>query len=481
MKQKKLEFKNRLALIATGVLAMFAVILIAMVASDFTWTGLVAAGSYCTMLPVFMIDGKFKEMSDEDFKTFAEKATPEELNTYLMAAKKHKGDQIAALQKADGDNKAAIAELKAQYTEMITKQLATYEAALIAQGKTLQQLKDEYREKASMSTIDQIKSELNKNHESLMKLKAGDKIDFTFAVKQVGTMLESTNLTGNIPAYMRLPGVNFVAQRMPFILDLIGRGTATSNVIEWVEEVTGEGGADYTTEGSKKNQIDADFKTANEKVQKLTVFVKVSEEMLADIDFMASYINDKLLTQKLQLKLDTELLSGAGGGSAINGLITQATAWAAGSFAGTIIGANQFDVLRTAINQIMVANAMPNYIVMHPTDVTKMKLTKTNDGLYLFPTFIMPGGTQEVDGIRIISNTGMTEGTFLVMDGTKATAYFKEGINVKTGWETADFVNNLRTILAEVRVALVIEGNDVTAFVYGTFSTAITALEKVTD
>jgi HK97 family phage major capsid protein len=481
MRKLKNAFQNRLALIATGVLAMFAVIMISILVSDFTITGLMAAASYCTLLPVFMIDGKFKELGEAEFKTFQEKATAEELAGYLNALNAHKRAELEMLKKNDANNTNAINALKNEILEMRSKQVDVMEKALEKQGLTIQKLLDENREKSSMAVIDQIKSELNKNKETLESLKAGKKVDFTFSIKSVGTMLESTNLTGAIPAYMRIPGVNFIAQRMPFILDLIGRGTTTSNVIEWVEEVAGEGGSDYTTEGSKKNQIDADFKTDSERVQKITVFVKVSEEMLADIDFMASYINDKLINQKLQLKLDAELLSGAGGGSAINGILTQATAWAAGSFAGTIIAANEFDVLRTAIDQIMVANFMPNYIVMHPSDVTKMKLTKTTEGQYLFPTFIMPGGTQEVDGIRIIANTGMTAGTFLVMDGTKATAYFKEGINIKTGWSSDDFEKNLRTIIGEVRVANVIEGNDVTAFVTGTFSTAITALEKVTD
>lgn len=434
------------------------------------------------MKNLYYVDGKFKELSEDDFVKFSKDATAEDLAGYLNALNAHKKSELKDLiAKGEKENKDAITALKSEILEMRSKQVDVMEKALEKQGLTIQKLIDEQKEKSEMTVVEQIKSEFNKNKETLLKLKAGDKVDFTFNLKTVGTILESTNITGNIPAYMRLPGVNFIAQRNPFILDLIQTGTTQSNVVEWVEEVAGEGGADYTAEGVKKNQIDGDFKTDSEKVLKLTVFVKVSEEMLADVDFMASYINNKLLTEKLALKLDAELLSGTGTASTLNGILTQATAYAAGSFAGTITAANNFDVLRTAINQIMVENFVPNVIVLHPTDVTKMKLTKTSDGTYLFPTFIMPGGQQEVDGIRIVSNTGMTEGYFLVMDGTKDTAYFKEGINIKTGYESDDFVKNLRTILAEVRVANVIQGNDKKAFVYGNFASAIAALELVTD
>jgi HK97 family phage major capsid protein len=480
MKKQKIKFQNRIAILSISILCVVAILVVGgLVMSDMSSTNVMAAMSIAA-LPLFMIDGKFKELSKEDYDLFVKEAKPEELAGYLNALNAFRKNELKELiAKGEKENKEAIDKMKAEITDMRLKQVDVMEKALEKQGLTIQKLLDERKEKSDMSVIDQIKSELTKNKETLNALKSGKRVDFNFSFKTAATtILESTNLTGAIPQYMRIPGVNFIAQRMPFILDLIGRGTTTSNVIEWVEEVAGNGGAGYTTEGSKKNLIDATFILDNEKVQKLTVMVKISEEMLSDVDFMASYINNKLLNEKLQLKLDAELLSGAGGGSAINGIITQSTAWAAGVFAGTISDANIFDVLRTAINQVMVENFMPSVIVMHPTDVTKMKLTKNQQGTYMFPTFIMPGGTQEVDGIRIVTNTGMTAGKFLVMDGAKSTAYFKEGINIKAGWSDDDFEKNLRTIIAECRVANVIEGNDVKAFVYGDFDTAITALQS---
>lgn len=477
MKKQKESFKKRLAILASFVLGLIAVVLVVAIANDLT----VGYGVALAIAPIaFMVDGKFKELSDEQFKELTEKGTPEEVASYLLAQKRHREAIIADLQKDGKKNADELVLLKGQFNELIQKQYTAMEEILKKQGLKLQELMDETKVKESQSTLEQIKSELTKNKENLMSLKAGKPVEFTFGVKTAATtILESSNLTGQVPAAMRIAGFNAIAQRMPFILDLISQGSTNSNLIEWVYEVAMNGGAGYTTEGSAKNLVDSAFVVDSEKIQKLTVRVRVSEEMLTDIDFMASYINDKLLNQKLTLKLDAELLSGAGGGSAINGIITQSTAWAAGASAGLIVNANERDVLDVAITQIEEANFNPTVIILRPADVLKLKLAKNLDGDYLFPELRVPGGAKELCGVKLVTNTGMEAGKFLVMDGTKATAYFREGISVKTGWSGEDFEKNLRTIIAEVRVALVIENNDLPAFVYGDFATSIAAIDKV--
>jgi HK97 family phage major capsid protein len=354
----------------------------------------------------------------------------------------------------------------------LTSELASKSDEILKLAEKMEGMKHQIVE-APKDSLTQIKSMLEANKENLAELKS-KKVSFDFHVKSAGTMTFANSITGEIPQAQRLVGVNNVPNRLPFVAELVSAGVASSNLISWVEEVTGEGDANYTAEGDKKNQTDVDYKTASEKIHKITVFIKVSEEMLNDIDFMATEINSTLL-RKLNLKIDAELLKGAGGGSAINGILTQATAWAAGTFALKVSGANMFDVLRTAINQVYINHGVPNFIVMHPSDVTAMSLTKDKNDQYLFPSFTLPNG-QVVAGIPIVANTGMTVDNFLVMDGTKATMYVKENVRIEAGWENDDFTRNLRTILAEARLNLIIKGNDKKSFVKGVFATAITAL-----
>jgi HK97 family phage major capsid protein len=354
----------------------------------------------------------------------------------------------------------------------LTSELASKSDEILKLAEKMEGMKSQITE-TPKDSLTQIKSILEANKDNLAEMKS-KKVSFDFQVKAVGTMTFANSITGEIPQAQRLVGVNNVPNRLPFVAELISAGVASSNLISWVEEVTGEGDANYTAEGDKKNQTDVDYKTASEKIHKITVFIKVSEEMLNDIDFLATEINSTLL-RKLNLKIDAELLKGTGGGSAINGILTQATAWAAGTFALKVPGANMFDVLRTAINQVYINHGVPNFIVMHPSDVTAMSLTKDKNDQYLFPSFTLPNG-QVVAGIPIVANTGMTVDNFLVMDGTKATMYVKENVRIEAGWENDDFTRNLRTILAEARLNLIIKGNDKKSFVKGVFATAITAL-----
>lgn len=317
------------------------------------------------------------------------------------------------------------------------------------------------------SIFDRIHAGLKANHENLKKLKAGDPSGrFSLEVKQVGTMTFTNSITGEIPQAMRLPGFNDTVKRMPFIRELITNSMTTSPTISYVYAITGEGGSNSTAEGNKKNQMDKDYNVGSVSVAKYTVFIKISEEMLEDIDFMASEVNNTLMVD-LELKVDAVILAA---------LISAATAFSAGTFAGTVASANKFDVLKVAINQILIANQpMPTSIVLHPSDVTGMELTKDANGMYLLPPFASASGLQ-VSGVRIVANTGQTVDNFLVLNGSKATAYFKNEIRVESGMESDDFVKNLRTILAETRFATLVKANDATAHVKGTFTAAIAAL-----
>jgi len=305
-----------------------------------------------------------------------------------------------------------------------------------------------------------------------MKDQSGKSVRFT--LKAAGTMAESTNITGIIPQGEREAGITRTVRRQPYILQLVNVGTIMSNLWEWVEQKNPDGGAGMTAEGAAKSQADFDLVLASASVKKVTAYIKVTKEMLDDVALLRSEI-DQELTELINLKIDDQILSGSGSGANLTGITTNATAWAAGAFANAVPTPNKTDVLRVAINQVMVGQFQPNYIVMHPTDVASMDLQKGEDGHYLLPPFATIGGTS-VKGIPIIANTGMTIDKFLVGDFTKSGVRFKEGLTVNVGYENDDFTKNLVTILAEARLVHRVKSNHYGAFVYGDFSDAITAL-----
>lgn len=325
-----------------------------------------------------------------------------------------------------------------------------------------------------------IKEALKSNVDSIKGLKDSPSAPWvSMEIKAVGTMLESANVSGgNVPVEQRLPGFNAIASRRVRLMDLVSRGRATSNIISWVYQSGKEGAAGGTSEGATKNQIDFDLVVASQSVVKRTAFVKVSTEMLDDIDFIESEINNELLKE---LNKDVELTAYSGNGTApaMNGVRTTATAFAAGDFALAIDNANEADVLVVAINQIAIAEQPePTAILMHPTDVAKLLVIKVSatDKRYV-DRLQMVAGQLSLDGIPIIKTTLVTAGTYLVGAFNLATLYDLGTLSVQMGIDGNDWTKNLRTIIAEYRGAMVVKNNNRTAFVKGTFSTDKAALE----
>jgi HK97 family phage major capsid protein len=325
-----------------------------------------------------------------------------------------------------------------------------------------------------------IKEALKSNSDAIKTLKDNRDAQWVkMTVKAVGTMLESANVSGgNVPVEQRIQGLNTIAARRIRLMDLVSRGKATSNLISWVYQSGKEGAAGGTSEGATKNQIDFDLVVASQVVVKRSAFIKVSTEMLEDIDFIESEIQNELLRE---LNKDVELTAYSGNGTApaMNGVRTTGTAFAAGDFALAIDNANEADVLVVAINQIAIAEQPePTAILMHPTDVAKLLVIKVSatDKRYV-ERLQMIAGQLSLDGIPIVKTTLVTAGTYLVGAFNLATLYDLGTLSIEMGLDGNDFTKNLRTIIAEYRGAMVVKNNDRTAFVKGTFSTDKAALE----
>ena len=387
---------------------------------------------------------------------------------------KELGLKIDAM-KTDSVSKAELIEAMSAVKELETKgqEVATLKTDLEEIALKVLQLETKgiaNNVPESISTLLTEKAEELKS----MKDKSGASVQIT--LKAVGTMGLATNVTGQVPQAEREAGITRIVTRNPFVLQLVNVGTIMSNVWEWVEQKNREGGSAMTAEGAAKSQADFDLVVASANVKKVTAYIKVTKEMLDDVELMRSEIVQEL-TELINLKIDDQLLNGTGLTVNLTGINTNATAWAAGSFALAIPTPTKWDVLRTAINQVRVNLFEPNYILMHPTDVTGMELSKDSTGQYIMPPFAALDGTV-VSGIRVVANTGIALDSFLVGDFTKAGVRFKEGLTINVGYENDDFTKNLVTILAEARLVQRVKSNHYGAFVKGVLSTSITALTK---
>lgn len=380
-------------------------------------------------------------------------------------------------------SKEEITTLKEEISKIRVEQLKSLNDAIQAtnnvlkeQGVALKKLSD--KEKADgVGVVSTIRKSLEDNLEALKSIK--DKKQGSISFKVAGDMTIAGNVSGgNVPVEQRLDGINNIASRRVRLLDVVSRGTAESNVISWVYQANKDGAAGGTTEGTLKNQIDFDLVVASESVKKRTAYIKVSDEMINDISFMESEINNELRRELLK-DVEAQVYEGDGTGNNLNGIKTTATAFAAGSFATSVDNANEADVLTVAANQIMVADHdNANFIFVHPNTVTKLKLIKASstDRRYI-DRLAMVAGTLSLDGIQIVPTTLVTDGEYLIGNFDLATVYDKGQVDVKIGLDSDDFTKNMVTVRAEWRGLNIVKNNDRTAFVTGVFSTDITALE----
>ena len=325
----------------------------------------------------------------------------------------------------------------------------------------------------------QLRESLEANKEALKSLK--EKGEGRVSFKAVGNMTFANVSGGNVPVEDRMEGLNTIASRDTKFLNVLQTRSTSSNVISWVAQANQDGTAGQTAEGALKNKIDFDLVVSSENVKKTTAFIKVSNEMLDDIDWMQSEIEAELM-RELYKAIENGAFSGAGTGATLKGVNTVATAFAitGADFNEPITNANEVDVLVAGNLQIELAEqGSANYAFLNPRDVASLKVAKVSgtDKRYIDRLQAI-GSSLLLDGVtKIVPTTLVPAGTFLMGNFDKAFLVEKDGVKYDLGYENDDFTKNFVTLRAEWRGAVVVKTNDRTAFVKGTFSTAIASLE----
>jgi len=299
---------------------------------------------------------------------------------------------------------------------------------------------------------------------------------FNLDVKAAGDTTITGDYTGNIALSVLEPGVNRYKRPTIKVRNIVNSGTTTSKFVTYVAQTTTSTSV-WTAEGVEKTVIEPKYDEISEEVKKIAGTVRVSKEMLSDLAFIQSEINNDLM-ESIEAGIENSLINGAGG-SDLNGLLSIAQIFAAGSFAGAVPNANLTDVVRIAIAQIQAANFEPTHVVLNPADFAAMQLTKTTTGEYTYPMFLLDANGQHlVANLPVVTTSYMPAGTYLVGDFSKSNVRVREGVNMQVGYVNDDFQRNMVTILAEARLVHYVKANDVNAFVYGDISTDIAAIDQ---
>ena len=417
----------------------------------------------------------FLETKNISKEAFASKTSEESAELYAH----YLTDIAKSIEEAvsNGATKEEIKSIQEEQTKAMADRSAKMDKVVMEQGKAIKSLMEKMNTpEATMEKT--VLDHLKENSSKIDALKNGEKVNVRFTTKAVGTMSLAGNVTGQVPQAFRIDGVNNITTRAPRLLDIVSTGTIDSNLVEWVYQANKEGAAGVTAEGGIKNQIDFDLVVASQKVEKVTAFIKVTDEMLGDASYMASEINNEL-TREVVKAAEAQVYSGSGTANQLSGIKTTATPFAVGAFALTVDNANEVDVLVVAMNQILLAEHDPaNYILMNPSDVTKLKMIKVSatDKRYV-ERLAMVGGELSLDGTPIIATTLVAQGEYLVGNFALANVLVKDGLQIEIGLDADDFTRNLKTIRAEWRAVAFVKNNSRTAFVTGSFTADKAELE----
>ncbi|MXO57175.1 phage major capsid protein [Pontixanthobacter gangjinensis] len=252
-------------------------------------------------------------------------------------------------------------------------------------------------------------------------------------------------LDGNVNA---LPG------RMPRMRDVLNVVNTVSGSVEYLDQVTRTNGAAPQVEGAMKGESNYEWELRNLPIQTIAHWTRQTVQILSDAPQLQSVI-DTEMRYGLAIEEENQILSGSGISPNLNGLITNATPFAADF---TPASETMIDKVGLGVLQVALAEFMPNGIAVHPSDWMRMRLLKDADGKYLLGD---PGADVRpvLFGLPVIGTTAIPKDKFLIGDFMRAaTLYDRQAPTVALSTEDRDnFTTNRVTIRVESRLALAIK------------------------
>jgi HK97 family phage major capsid protein len=373
------------------------------------------------------------------------------INTFAEEAKKRHGELSA-------ETKSKVDELLVEQTK-VTSRLSEVE-------KLMAKMKEDPGEVVEKTLGEIITA--NAAVQEIMK-NFGGKARFTFDRKVVSGV--SAGAGGALVRNDRLQTILELPERRLTVRDLILPGSTTSSAIEYVRQTALTNNAAVVAETAAKPESNLTFDLITTAVVTIAHWIKASKQILADAPQLQTFINGQL-EYGLKLKEEAQLLLGSGSGGNLNGIYTQATAYAEPIDIGRLV--KKIDLLRLAMLQATLNEFPPTGMVMHPSDWAAIELTQDANDRYLFANPQALTGPR-LWGLPVVATQAMTVATFLVGAFRPCAQVFdRQDVVALVSTEDADnFTKNMVTILLEERLALAVYRP--TAFIKGTLADEVPA------
>ena len=351
----------------------------------------------------------------------------------------------------------------------------------------LDALKEELKAIEKMATTDQVetlKGNLDELAEKLVEMQKGEKVEKTLLEevienkekinalakgdKKVEVELKAlsnrASIANNTEA-VRLSGIGQLGVKLRALYDFfpkvqVGNGNHNGTIayIDWDEDTTVRAAA-IVAEGATFPESTAKFAEYTKKLQKIGDTLPVTEEFMED-EVLASSELSKFININVNTVIDTKIAVGAGGASDIEGLYTASPSYT--PVASGITDANIKDLvrkMRTAIVKTRGSKYAPNFVAANSETIDRYFLKKDGENNYMFDS-----ETGNIAGLTIVEDNNLADNTLVVGDSRYGTIYEKGGVVLSEGYNDGQFVGDMKTIKARVRMLFLIRNVDKTGF-----------------
>lgn len=293
--------------------------------------------------------------------------------------------------------------------------------------------------------------------------------ELVMEMKTVGDMSIPANFPG------ATPWIQEVSNRLietPYnrvwLADLLPQGTSMGNSIIYPKENGSEGGAAlWTDHAQDKAQMDFDLTSQSAFFKWIAGYVIVEREMLDDIPWLTSYLQNKMLIS-LKTAENDFVLNGSTDTNPVQGMLDVAT-----PYDGTYSAAVD-RVIDSGWGQIVEDTFdfyNPTHTILTPRDAVAIGLNKASgSGEYDLPngSVAFSQGNLQIGGLNVVKTTQIGQGNFLTFDRNALTFVRRLQPEIRMFEDAALAKKNKVMFRIEERATLAIFNDD--AIVYGTLA-----------
>jgi HK97 family phage major capsid protein len=241
------------------------------------------------------------------------------------------------------------------------------------------------------------------------------------------------------------------AQRPVQVTDLLPQIPTSQSAYKYMEETTFTNNAAEAAEGGTYGEAALVLTERSVTVEKVTVWLPVTDEQLEDEPGAEAYVNARLPFM-LRQRLDSQILVGDGNTPNVLGINNK------GSVGTQAKGSDPVpDAVHKGITKARVTGrASPNAVIFHDNDWQDVRLLRTADGIYIWGS-PSEAGPERIWGLRVVKSDAQTENTAVVGDfANYSLLVLRRGIRVQVSDSHSDyFIKGKQAIRADLRAAVV--------------------------